>query len=149
MNSVISVDINKVIPQETDLSTITEECLALVCEQRFLIDITLEQALPQIRRYTEDNFGCNIKINNLCTIEGHTAFEVKIKHFAVKEDANIALSILKADGLVFLMKDTIKTLATLLPFPYSICNCFKIRQMNEVSLDVQCSSGSCEGRTCT
>ena len=48
----------------------------------------------------EDNFGCNIEIYTLCTIEGHTSVEVKIKHFAVKEDANIALSILKADGLV-------------------------------------------------
>ena len=57
MNSVISVDINEVIPLETDLSTTTEELLALVCEQRFLIDVTLEQALTQIRRYAEDNFG--------------------------------------------------------------------------------------------
>ena len=48
----------------------------------------------------EDNFGCNIEVYTLCTIEGHTSVEVKIKHFAVKEDANIALSILKADGLV-------------------------------------------------
>ena len=87
MNLVISVDINEVIPLETDLSTTIEELLALVCEQPFLIDITLEQALPEIRRYTEDNFGCNIEIYTLCTIEGHTSVEVKMKHSAVKEDA--------------------------------------------------------------
>ena len=93
-----------------------------MCKEPFLIDVTLEQALPQIRRYAEDNFGCNIEIHTLCTIEGHTSVEVKIKHFAVKEDVNITLLVLMEDELVSLMKDTIKTLATLLPLPYSVCS---------------------------
>ena len=102
MNSVISVDINEVIPLETDLSTTIEELLALVCEQPFLIHITLEQALPRIRRYTEDNFGCNIEIYTLCTIEGHTSVEVKIKHSAVKEDAKHCFINIKGRWTCFL-----------------------------------------------
>ena len=61
MNPVILVDIDEDIPLKTDISPTTEELLALVCAQPFLIDITLEQSLPWIRRYAEDNFGCNKK----------------------------------------------------------------------------------------
>ena len=98
-----------------------------MCEQPYLIDITLEQTLPRIKRYAEDNFGCNIEINTLCTIEGHTLVEVKVKHFARDEDASLALSILKKDDLVLLMKHMVKTLAALLPLSYSVCNCCKTK----------------------
>ena len=122
MNSVISVDVNEVIPLKTGFSPTTEELLALVCEQPFLIDFTLERILPRIKRFAEDNFGCNIDINTFCTIEGHTSVEVKLKHFAGKDDSSLELSILQADGLFPLMQATVRTLATLLPLPYSICN---------------------------
>ena len=75
----------------------------------------------------QDNFGCNIDINTLCTIEGHTSVEVKIKHFARDEDASLALLILKDDELVSLMKSTVRILAALLPLPYSVCKCCKTR----------------------
>ena len=123
MNSTIAVDLNEDILLETDISPTADELLALVCEQPFLIDVILEQTLPQINRYAEDNFGSNIDIHTLCTIEGHTSVEVKLKHFAREEDASLAMSILKEDGLVSLMKDTVMTLAALLPLPtYSVCN---------------------------
>ena len=121
------MDLNEDILLETDISPTADELLALVCEQPFLIDVTLEQTLPLIKRYAEDNFGCNIEIHTLCTIEGHTSVKVKIKHFAREEDASLTLSILKEDGLVSLMKDTVKTLAALLPLPYSVCNCCRTR----------------------
>ena len=127
MNSIIAVDLNEDILLETDISPTADELLALVCEQPFLIDITLEQTLPQIKRYAEDNFSCTIDINTLCTIEGHTSVVVKIKHFAREEDASLALSILKEGGLVSLMKITVRTLAALLPLPYSVCNCCRTR----------------------
>ena len=127
MNSIIVVDLNEDILLETDISPPADELLALVCEQPFLINVTLERTLPQIKRYAEDNFGCNIDIHTLCTIEGHTSVEVKIKHFARDEDASLVLSILKEDGLVSLMKNTVKTLAALLPLPYSVCNCCRTR----------------------
>ena len=127
MNSIIAVDLNEDILLETDISPTADELLALVCEQPFLIDVTSKQTLPQIKKHAEDNFGCNIDINTLCTIEGHTSVEVKIKHFARDEDASLALLILKDDELVSLMKNTVRTLAALLPLPYSVCNGCKTR----------------------
>ena len=81
MNSRITVDLHEDILLETDIYPSADELLALVCEQPFLIDLTIQQILPQIKRYAEDNFGCNLDINTLCKIEGHTLVEVKIKHF--------------------------------------------------------------------
>ena len=72
MNSIIAVDLNEDILLETDISPTADELLALVCEQPFLIDVILEQTLPQIKRYAEDNFGCNIDIHTHCTIEGQS-----------------------------------------------------------------------------
>ena len=127
MNSRIAVDLNEDILLETDISPTADELLVLVCERPFLIDVTLKQTLPKIKRYAEDNFGCNIDINTLCTIEGHTSVEVKIKHFARDKDASLALSILKDDELDSLMKSTVRILAALLPLPYSVCKCCKVR----------------------
>ena len=127
MNSIIVVDLNENILLKTDISPTADELLTLVCEQHFPIDVILERTLPRIKRYAEDNFGCNIEIHTLCTIEGHTSVEVKIKHFAREEDASLTLSILKEDRLVSLMRDTVKTLAALLPLPYSVCNCCRTR----------------------
>ena len=144
MNSIIAVDLNEDILLETDISPTADERLALVCEQPFLIDVTSKQTLPRIKRHAEDNFGCNIDINTLCTIEGHTSVEVKIKHFARDEDASLALLILKDDELVSLMKNTVRTLAALLPLPYSVCNGCKTRHKHmKCSYNAQCSAGSC------
>ena len=122
MNSIIVVDLNEDILIEADTYPTADELLALVCEQPYLIDVTLEQTLSRIERYAEDNFGCTIEISTLYTIEGHTSVEVKTKHFARDEDTSLALSILKEDELVSLMKHMVKTLAALLPLPYSVCN---------------------------
>ena len=127
MNSRIAVDLNEDILLETDISPTADELLALVCERPFLIDVTLKQTLPKIKRYAEDNFGCNIDINTLCTIEGHTSVEVKIKHFTRDDNASLALLILKDDELVSLMKSTVRILAALLPLPYSVCKCCRTR----------------------
>ena len=77
MNSVISVDLIEIISIYTDLSPTVEELLELVNEQPFLIDISLEHSLLQLHRYAEDNFGCTLEVNALCTIEGHTLVEVR------------------------------------------------------------------------
>ena len=118
---MISVDLSEIITMDAELSPTTEELLELVTNQPFLIDVSLEHSLPQLRRDAEDNFGCVIELNTLCTIEGHTSVEVRLKHFEIKMDASITLSVLTEDGLVSLLKD-IKTLAALLPFPYAICS---------------------------
>ena len=125
MNSRITVDLHEDILLETDIYPSADELLALVCEQPFLIDLTIQQFLPQIKKYTGDNFGCNLDINTLCTIEGHTSVEVKIKHFVRNDTASLVLSILKDDDLVTLMQSTVRILAALLPLQYSICKCYK------------------------
>ena len=42
MNSIIAVDLNEDILLETDISPTADELLALVCEQPFLINVTLK-----------------------------------------------------------------------------------------------------------
>ena len=127
MNSVISVDLSEIITIDAKLSPTAEELLESVTDKPFLIDVSLEHSLPRLRRYAKDNFGCVIELNTLCTIEGHTSVEVKLKHFAVKMDASITLSVLTEDGLVSLLKDIIKTLVALLPLPYAICSQYDTR----------------------
>ena len=122
MNSVISVDLSEIITIDTDLSPTAEELLELVNEQPFLIDVSLEHFLQQLHRYAKDNFGCAIEVNALCTIEGHTSVEVRLKHFTIKTDASVTLSMLTEGGLVSLLKGIIKTLAALLPLPYTVCS---------------------------
>ena len=122
INSVISVDLSEVITIDTELSPTPEERLELVDDQPFLIDVSLEHSLPRLRLYAEDNFCCAIKLNTFSTIEGHASAEVRLKHFAVKTDASVTLSVLTEDGLVSLLKDIIKTLAALLPLPYTVCS---------------------------
>ena len=120
MNSVTSGDLSEVITIDAELSPTTEALLELVNDQPFLT--SLEHSLPRLRRYAEDNFYCAIELNTFCTIEGHASVEVRLKHFAVKMDASITLSVLTEDVLVSLLKDIITTLAALLPLPYTVCS---------------------------
>ena len=48
MDSRLKIDINEDIPLEINISPTTEELFLLVCEQPYLIYITLEQILPRI-----------------------------------------------------------------------------------------------------
>ena len=122
MNSCISVALHEDIEIETDTCPTAGELLAAVCECPFLIDVIIEQTLPKLQRYAEDNFGCELQIDTLCTIEGHTSVEVTIRHDAEKEDVSLVISILKEDGLIPLLNTIVKTLAGFLPLPYSVCN---------------------------
>ena len=107
----------------TDICPTAEELLAAVCDYPFLINIIIEQTLPKLWKYTEENYGCELKIDTLCTIEGHTSVEVTLKQSVGEEkDVSLMISILKADGLIPLLKTIMKTLAGFLPLPYSICN---------------------------
>ena len=121
-NSHISVDLHENIVIKTDTCPTVDELLAAVCDYPFLIDVIVEQTLPKLRKYAEDNFGCELKIDTLCTIQGHTSVEVTLTHSARKEDVSLVISILKEDRLIPLLKTIVKTLAGFLPLPYSICN---------------------------
>ena len=131
MNSHISVDLHEDIVIKTDTCSTAGELLAAVCEYPFLIDVIIEQILPKLQKYAEDNFGCELKIDTLCTIEGHTSVKVTIKHIAGKEDVSLVISILKEDGLIPLLKTIVKTLAGFLPLPYSVCNCCRNKHKNQ------------------
>ena len=124
INSRISVDLHENIVIATDTCPTADELLAAVCDYPFLINIIVEQTLPKLRKYTEENYGCELKIDTLCTIEGHTSVEVTLKQGAgeEKEDVSLVISILKAGGLIPLLKTIMKTLAWFLPLPYSVCN---------------------------
>ena len=50
MNSRITVDLHENILLETDNYPSTDELIALVCEQPFLIDLNIQQILPQIKK---------------------------------------------------------------------------------------------------
>ena len=117
-----TVKITEEIPIETDLLPTVEELCASVCNSPDQIDCTLEQLLPQFRRYAENNFGCDVELSTFFTIEGHTSVEVKIKHFSQTESTGLAASVLQKDNIVPVVKHWIQTLAALLPLPYSICN---------------------------
>ena len=109
MNSHISVDLHEDIVIKTDTCPTAGELLAAVCEYPFLIDVIIEQTLPKLQKYAEDNFGCELKIDTLCMIEGHTSVKVTIKHSAGKEDVSLVISILKEDRLIPLLKTIVKT----------------------------------------
>ena len=105
MNSRISVDLHEDIVIKTDTCPTAGELLAAVCEYPFIIDVIIEQTLPKLQKYADDNFGCELKIDTLCTIEGHTSVEVTIKHSAGKEDVSLVISILKEDGTYSLIEN--------------------------------------------
>ena len=100
MNSRISVDLHENIVIKTDTCPTADELLAAVCDYPFLINVIVEQTLPKLWKCAEDNFGCELKIDTLCMIEGHTSVEVTLKHSAGKGDVSLVISILKEDRLI-------------------------------------------------
>ena len=121
MNSHISVDLHENIVIKTDTCPTVDELLTAICDYPFLIAVIAEQTLPKLQKYAKDNYGCELKIDTLCTI-GHTSVKVTLKHSAGEEDVSLVISILKEDGLIPLLKTIVKTLAGFLPLPYFICN---------------------------
>ena len=59
MNSRISVDLCEDIVIKTDACPTAGELLAAVCEYPFLIDVIIEQTLPKLQKYAEDNLVAN------------------------------------------------------------------------------------------
>ena len=132
MNSHISVDLRENIVIATDTCSTADELLAAVCDYPFLINIIVEQTLPKLWKYAEENYGCELKIDTLCTIKGHTSVEVTLKQSAgEKNDVSLVISILKTDRLIPLLKTIVKTLAGFLPLPYSVCNRCRNRHKNQ------------------
>ena len=119
----IPVDLQENIAIATDTYTTVDELLAAVCDYPFLINIIIEQTLPQFQKYTEVNYECELSIDTFCTIEGHASIEVHLKKsVGAKKDVSLVVSILKTNGLIPLLKRIVRTLAGFLPLSYSICD---------------------------
>ena len=122
MNLYIPVDLQEHIAIATDTYIMVDELLAAVCDYPFLINIILEQTLPQLRKYTEVNYECELSINTFCTIEGHASIEVHLKQSAgAKKEVSLVVSILKTYGLIPLLRRIVRTLAGFLSLTYPIC----------------------------
>ena len=79
MNSRIPVDLQENIVIATDIYPTADKLLAAVCDYPFLINIIVEQTLPKLQKYTEENYKCELKIDTLCIIKGHASIEVTVK----------------------------------------------------------------------
>ena len=132
MNLYIPVDLQENIAIATDTYTTVDELLAAICDYPFLINIIIEQTLPQLRKYTEVNYECELSIDTFCTIEGHASIKVHLKQSeGVKKDVSFVVSILKTDGLIPLLKRIVRTLAGFLPLSYSACDRCGNRHKNQ------------------
>ena len=65
MNSHIPVDLQENIAIATDTFPTADELLTAVCDYHFLINIIVEQTLPKLRKYTEENYECELKIDTI------------------------------------------------------------------------------------
>ena len=123
MNLYIPVDLQENITIATDTYPTVDELLAAVCDYPFLTNIIIEQIIPQLRKYTEVNYECELSINTFCTIEGHESIEVHLEQSSgAEKDVSLVVSILKMNGLIPLLKRIGRTLAWFLPLSYPVCD---------------------------
>ena len=123
MNLYIPVDKQENIAIATDTYLMVDELLAVVCDYPFLTNIIIEQTIPQLQKFTEVNYECELSINTFCTIEGHTSIEVHLEQsLGAKKDVSLVVSILKMNGLIPLLKRIVRTLAGFLPLSYPVCD---------------------------
>ena len=123
MNLYIRFDIQENIAIATDTYLTVDGLLAAVCDYPFLTNIIIEQTIPQLRKFTEVNYECELSINTFCTIEGHTSIEVHLEQsLGAKKDVCLVVSILKMNGLIPLLKRIVRTLAGFLPLSYAVCD---------------------------
>ena len=107
----------------TNIYPTVDELLAAICDYQFLTNIIIEQTIPQLQKYTEVNYECELSINTFCTIEGHASIEVHLEQSSgAEKDVSLVVSILKMNGLIPLLKRIVRTLAGFLPLSYPICD---------------------------
>ena len=123
MNLNVPVNLRENITITTDTYPLVDELLAAVCDYPFLTNIIIEQTLPQLQKFAEVNYGCELPLSTFCTIEGHASIEVHLKQGSgVKKDVSLVVSILKTNGLIPLLRRIVRTLAGFLPLSYPICD---------------------------
>ena len=62
MNLNVPVDLRENITITTDTYPSVDELLAAVCDYPFLTNIIIEQTLPQLRKFAEVNYGCELSL---------------------------------------------------------------------------------------
>ena len=75
MNLNVPVDLWENITITTDTYPSVDELLAAVCDYPFLTNIIIEQTLPQLRKFAEVNYGCELSLSTFCTIEGESCMQ--------------------------------------------------------------------------
>ena len=109
MNLNVPVNLRENIIITTDTSSV-DELLAAVCDYPFLTNTIIEQTLPQLQKFAEVNYGCELSISTFCTIEGHASIEIHLEQSSgVKKDVSLVVSILKTNGLIPLLKRLVRT----------------------------------------
>ena len=78
MNLNVPVDLRENIMIITDTYPSVDKLLAAICDYPFLTNIIIEQTLPQLQKFAEANYGCELSISTFCTIEGHASIEVHL-----------------------------------------------------------------------
>ena len=122
MNLNVPVNLQENITITTDTYPLVDELLAAICDYPFLTNIIVEQTLPQLRKFAEVNYGCELSLSTFCTIEGHASIKVHLEQSSgVKKDVSLVVSILKTNGLIPLLRRIMRTLAGFLPLSYPIC----------------------------
>ena len=110
MNSVINVDLTEIITVNPEVYPypMAKELLESVCDEPFLVDTKLEELLPRLKQYADDNFGCQIEFHTSCTIEGHTSIQLTFRHFLGKLQAETTFSLVYTKGLANCRKRLLK-----------------------------------------
>ena len=122
MNLNVPVDLRENIRITTDTYPLVDELLAAVCDYPFLTNIIIEQTLPQLQKFAEANYRCELSISTFCTIEGHASIKVHLAQSSgVKRDVSLVVSILKMNRLIPLLQRIVRTLAGFLPLSYPVC----------------------------
>ena len=113
MSSVITVDLTEIITVNPEVypCPVMKELLESVYDKPFLFDTKLEELLPRFKQYADDNFRYQIEFHTLCTIEGHTSLQLTLRHFLGRVEAETTFSLVHTEGLVNLLKETVKAVA--------------------------------------
>ena len=69
MNLNVPVDLRENITITTDTYPSVDELLAAVCDYLFLTNIIIEQTLPQLRKFAEVNYGCELSISTFVPLK--------------------------------------------------------------------------------
>ena len=74
---VVPVDLKETIQEIRTVHPYlqAEELINYFSKDPYKVDVAVSDILPQITRFAQHNFGCEVFIRVLCTIDGHASLE--------------------------------------------------------------------------